>query len=205
MPRLVHSWARRIDRPGRAREAAQLPRSVLAHALGTAVALLAGLALTSLVHGLTLAYDVLEDLELRLGLGQRGADVLDVGIEWNTELPYLLDLQLFLGRPLVSSKNYTPAPDAFSSSLVLGTMPRETLDANVEYISTSLTSQEQLQVKEVRQFRIRHKRPRPALFAGSRRSSDTMHKHTRARGEIIVDDVFQHGDIDTSGGYIGDD
>ncbi len=50
----------------------------------------------------------------------------------NTELPYLLDLQLFLGRPLV---NGTEDNDqAYTESLVLGTFQREMIDEDLEYI-----------------------------------------------------------------------
>lgn len=102
----------------------------------------------------------------------------------NTELPYLLDLQLFLGRPLVSSKEYTGAPDAFSSSLVLGTMPRETLDANVEYVSTSLTeAQPQLTIlKEV-------VRKSQAMYERSQGKA-SQESYRRAKG-MTKDDSWQ--------------
>ncbi|KAF8313459.1 DEAD-domain-containing protein [Clavulina sp. PMI_390] len=51
----------------------------------------------------------------------------------HNELPHLLDLQLFLGRPLASS-----APDgevSFTESLVLGTFDRDTIDTDVEYLA----------------------------------------------------------------------
>ncbi|KIY50342.1 DEAD-domain-containing protein [Fistulina hepatica ATCC 64428] len=53
----------------------------------------------------------------------------------NVELPYLLDLQLFLGRPLKSD-----APglgeSAYTETLVLGTFDRERLDEDIEYLKT---------------------------------------------------------------------
>lgn len=59
----------------------------------------------------------------------------------NTELPFLLDLQLFLGKPLVTPKsaerNAQGAADN-TNQLILGTIPRDTLDADTEYIATSL-------------------------------------------------------------------
>ncbi|KAI9463699.1 ATP-dependent RNA helicase DBP10 [Lactarius psammicola] len=50
-----------------------------------------------------------------------------------TELPYLVELQLFLGRPLVCD---VPRGDegSYTESLVLGAFPRETLDDEVAYI-----------------------------------------------------------------------
>jgi ATP-dependent RNA helicase DDX54/DBP10 len=50
-----------------------------------------------------------------------------------TELPYLVELQLFLGRPLVRD---VPSNDEapYTESLVLGAFPRETLDDEVAYI-----------------------------------------------------------------------
>lgn len=51
----------------------------------------------------------------------------------NAELPYLLDLQLFLGRPL--KNDVTEAGDgAYVESLVLGTFERSKIDEDVEYI-----------------------------------------------------------------------
>ncbi|KAH9016217.1 P-loop containing nucleoside triphosphate hydrolase protein [Lactarius hengduanensis] len=50
-----------------------------------------------------------------------------------TELPYLVELQLFLGRPLVRD---VPSGDgaSYTENLVLGAFPRETLDDEVAYI-----------------------------------------------------------------------
>ncbi|KAG5648471.1 hypothetical protein DXG03_003082 [Asterophora parasitica] len=51
----------------------------------------------------------------------------------NAELPYLLDLQLFLGRPL--KNDVTEGGDrAYIDSLVLGTFERSKIDEDVEYI-----------------------------------------------------------------------
>lgn len=49
----------------------------------------------------------------------------------NPELPYLLDLQLFLGRPL---KQEASSEQAYVDSLVIGTFERSTLDEEVEYV-----------------------------------------------------------------------
>lgn len=49
------------------------------------------------------------------------------------ELPHLLDLQLFLGRPLVAEAPEGEAP--YTDSLVLGTFDREAIDTDVEYIA----------------------------------------------------------------------
>ncbi|WFD00864.1 RNA helicase [Malassezia yamatoensis] len=65
------------------------------------------------------------------------------GWAWNlvtpTELPYLCDLQLFLGRPLVSS--HTQQGEAaldLQNSMVLGTFPREQLDQEVEHVKQAM-------------------------------------------------------------------
>ncbi|KZT57736.1 DEAD-domain-containing protein [Calocera cornea HHB12733] len=49
----------------------------------------------------------------------------------NTDLPYMLDLQLFLGRPL---KSTAPDESTYTTSLVYGTVPREVLDDEIENI-----------------------------------------------------------------------
>ncbi|KAI8454973.1 P-loop containing nucleoside triphosphate hydrolase protein [Phakopsora pachyrhizi] len=60
-----------------------------------------------------------------------------------TELPFLMDLQLFLSRPLVTCPiaSHESVHDCnFSSNLVLGTIPRDRLDAETEYVRETLVS-----------------------------------------------------------------
>ncbi|EIN11681.1 DEAD-domain-containing protein [Punctularia strigosozonata HHB-11173 SS5] len=53
----------------------------------------------------------------------------------NTELPYLLDLQLFLGRPLKSEVDDAGVGDSvYAENLVLGTFHRDKIDQEVESI-----------------------------------------------------------------------
>lgn len=54
------------------------------------------------------------------------------------ELPYLLDLQLFLGRPLVPPTGFTGDEAEYTSGLVLGPLPRDSLDTENEHVSTTL-------------------------------------------------------------------
>lgn len=78
------------------------------------------------------------------------------GFAWNlvhhSELPYLCDLQLFLARPLVAAKNFNESISTggiieddneeamdLHTQMVLGTLPRDTLDNEIEYINESLT------------------------------------------------------------------
>ena len=51
----------------------------------------------------------------------------------HAELPYLLDLQLFLGRPLKREIS-NDADQPFTNSLILGTFGREKIDETVEYL-----------------------------------------------------------------------
>lgn len=53
----------------------------------------------------------------------------------HTELPYLLDLQLFLARPLTSSVSDN-SDQAYTQSLVLGTFEREIIDEDMEYLKS---------------------------------------------------------------------
>ncbi|CDZ97975.1 atp-dependent rna helicase dbp10 [Phaffia rhodozyma] len=59
----------------------------------------------------------------------------------NTELPFFLDLQLFLGKSLVNARAAMHPGYDRSSSMFLGTIPRDTLDADLENIATSLTQE----------------------------------------------------------------
>ncbi|CAE7144168.1 unnamed protein product, partial [Rhizoctonia solani] len=53
----------------------------------------------------------------------------------HSDLPYLLDLQLFLGRPLVSRlKGEARNEAAYTTNLVLGTLPRNYVDESIESI-----------------------------------------------------------------------
>ncbi|EKM54404.1 uncharacterized protein PHACADRAFT_258225 [Phanerochaete carnosa HHB-10118-sp] len=51
----------------------------------------------------------------------------------NSELPYLLDLQLFLGRP-IKSEVATDGDQPYTDSLILGPFDRDRVDEEVEYI-----------------------------------------------------------------------
>ncbi|KIM75501.1 hypothetical protein PILCRDRAFT_673146 [Piloderma croceum F 1598] len=51
------------------------------------------------------------------------------------ELPFLLDLQLFLGRPIKSDVS-EGGDQVYTESLVLGTFEREKIDEDVEYVRT---------------------------------------------------------------------
>ncbi|KAJ7045551.1 P-loop containing nucleoside triphosphate hydrolase protein [Mycena alexandri] len=53
----------------------------------------------------------------------------------NAELPYLLDLQLFLGRPLKADVS-GDSEQEYTETLILGTFEREKIDEEVEYIRT---------------------------------------------------------------------
>jgi ATP-dependent RNA helicase DDX54/DBP10 len=67
-------------------------------------------------------------------MGRRGWAWSFVGRD---EVPFLLDLQLFLGRSLVDrvpSNGNTISETAFTSSLVLAPFPRDALDEEIEYI-----------------------------------------------------------------------
>jgi ATP-dependent RNA helicase DDX54/DBP10 len=53
----------------------------------------------------------------------------------HTELPFLLDLQPFLGRPIKSDVSEV-GDQIYTESLILGTFEREKIDEDVEYIRT---------------------------------------------------------------------
>ncbi|GAA96101.1 uncharacterized protein L969DRAFT_48536 [Mixia osmundae IAM 14324] len=57
-----------------------------------------------------------------------------------TELPFLLDLELFLGRPIAACplKQTSAERIDYSSQLVLGTLPRDRLDQEVEHLASVL-------------------------------------------------------------------
>ncbi|PAV19024.1 ATP-dependent RNA helicase DBP10 [Pyrrhoderma noxium] len=51
-----------------------------------------------------------------------------------TELPHLLDLQLFLGRPLRSTVDVSAGERSYVDSLILGAFPRSKIDDETEYV-----------------------------------------------------------------------
>ncbi|KAI6033165.1 P-loop containing nucleoside triphosphate hydrolase protein [Pisolithus orientalis] len=66
----------------------------------------------------------------------------------HSEAAYLSDLQLFLGRPLLSANSYPPAVRTsevpYTQSLILGPFPRDTIDVEVEYIRSLEITQNNL-------------------------------------------------------------
>ena len=62
------------------------------------------------------------------------------GWAWNfvtqTDLPYLLDLQLFLGRPLRTKAKSMAGESGYVENLVLGTFSREMIDQEIEYVKS---------------------------------------------------------------------
>lgn len=65
------------------------------------------------------------------------------------ELPYLCDLQLFLGRPLITLSSSFPASattseEPYTQSLIFAPFPRDLMDSEVEYVRTLDESQNTL-------------------------------------------------------------
>ena len=65
------------------------------------------------------------------------------------ELPYLCDLQLFLGRPLITPPSPFPASattseEPYTQSLIFAPFPRDLMDLEVEYVRTLDESQNSL-------------------------------------------------------------
>jgi ATP-dependent RNA helicase DDX54/DBP10 len=62
------------------------------------------------------------------------------GWAWNfvtqTDLPHLLDLRLFLGRPLKTKVKNTAGESGYVDNLVLGTFSREVIDQEIEYVKS---------------------------------------------------------------------
>lgn len=61
----------------------------------------------------------------------------------DTDAPYLLDLQLFLGKKLVLGRNETAEP-SFSEDVVVGSMAREPLSSQCEWVTKVLDEDEDL-------------------------------------------------------------
>lgn len=53
-----------------------------------------------------------------------------------TEVPYLLDLQLFLGRPLKSKLTSVDNEAAYAENMLFGPFPRDALEQEVDYLRT---------------------------------------------------------------------
>jgi ATP-dependent RNA helicase DDX54/DBP10 len=54
------------------------------------------------------------------------------------EVPYLLDLQLFLGRSLVLSNPSTSKDQEYTQDLVVGNLPRTALDEDIEWLHKTI-------------------------------------------------------------------
>ncbi|KAH7913683.1 P-loop containing nucleoside triphosphate hydrolase protein [Hygrophoropsis aurantiaca] len=99
----------------------------------------------------------------------------------HTELPYLLDLQLFLGRPLTSQVSAGSGDDAFTESLVLGNFSRERIDEDVEYVRSLDAAQHQLPVlREVmRRGHAMYERSKGKASQASYKRAKDMSKDTQ--------------------------
>lgn len=56
----------------------------------------------------------------------------------NTELPYLYELELFLSRPITTCPTTVHSESDYTSKLILGTLPRDSLDNEIEHVRTVL-------------------------------------------------------------------
>ncbi|KAK5660303.1 hypothetical protein OQA88_12843 [Cercophora sp. LCS_1] len=74
--------------------------------------------------------------------GQRG---WAYGLVRDKDLPYLLDLQLFLGRKLVVGQE--EKEPSFAQDVVLGTLQRAQVEANTEWVSKMITEMEDVKMQ----------------------------------------------------------
>lgn len=56
----------------------------------------------------------------------------------NSELPYLFELELFLSRPITTCPITISGDADYTSKLILGTLPRDALDNEIEHVRTVL-------------------------------------------------------------------
>ena len=115
-----------------------------------------------------------------------------VGWAWSfltaPELPYLLDLQLFLGRPL---KHRISAEDvrAWSDSLILGPFPRDAIDQEIESIKS--LDAEDSSIQSLREIM----RKGHGMYERSKgKASQASYK----RAKEMSRDPASHGLVDTS-------
>ncbi|KAK3390385.1 P-loop containing nucleoside triphosphate hydrolase protein [Podospora didyma] len=101
--------------------------------------------------------------------GQRG---WAYGIVRDTDLPYLLDLQLFLGKKLVVGQEVTKP--SFAEDCVVGTLQRGQVEANVEWVKKVLDETEDLSM--LRQVTVKAEK----LYTKTRNSA-SGHSAKRAR------------------------
>ncbi|KAH7926738.1 DEAD-domain-containing protein [Leucogyrophana mollusca] len=99
----------------------------------------------------------------------------------HVELPYLLDLQLFLGRPLTAEVPAGSGDDAFTETLVLGTFARESIDEDVEYVRSLDAAHHQLPVlREVmRRGHAMYERSKGKASQASYKRAKDMSKDTQ--------------------------
>ncbi|KAI8610557.1 P-loop containing nucleoside triphosphate hydrolase protein [Chytriomyces sp. MP71] len=70
----------------------------------------------------------------------------------NDELPYLLDFQLFTGRPLLYSAIFTDSPDSpepnYTTDIILGNLPPSAIEADREQVITRVRDHVSLQTMQ---------------------------------------------------------
>ena len=66
-------------------------------------------------------------------------------------------------------------------------------------------AEEELQVEEVGELGARDERVGRTLAAGTGCPANSVDKHTGTGREVVVDDILEDRDVDTTGGDVGDD
>ncbi|KAJ1025676.1 hypothetical protein NDA18_004015 [Ustilago nuda] len=130
----------------------------------------------------------------------------------NAELPYLCDLQLFLARPLISShmavakiaegKDVEFAdPLNLHESLVLGTFPRETLDLETEFITSSLINTNSSTAHDIPALRQVAERAQQKYEKSIAKASQESHRRAK---EMIKAGSIEQINIRTAAGTEGE-
>jgi len=112
----------------------------------------------------------------------------------NHELPHLLDLELFLTRPLLPSP--VPSSTSFSSNLVIGTIPRGIIDSELEHIQTVLidpnTSLIALQGTAIRGHKMYERSTAKASPESYRRAKELIKTGRGLAGSNLLEETSVH-------------
>lgn len=97
------------------------------------------------------------------------------------EIPHLLDLQLFLARPLITPDKVAGKEIAYNANIVTGSIPREQLDTDVEWVTTFLDDVNMASLLKVAKNGYKmYQRSRPT-------ASQESHKRSK---ELLADEKF---------------
>ncbi|MCJ1335333.1 ATP-dependent RNA helicase dbp10 [Bachmanniomyces sp. S44760] len=127
--------------------------------------------------------------------GQRG---WSYSLVRESDVPYLLDLQLFLGKPLLLGRS-TSESISYSDDIVLGSLGKEGLERNCEWVARVLDEDSDLFASKsvaIKGEKLYLKTRNSASSASAKRSKETLSSRKWVELHPLFNDDTDHADVE---------